>query len=127
VGLSLAEMALGRFPIGSTHNEWLEFIMTKQSPFIDVQFCGLSFQEFINKWLVFFYFQALHLKSKRFFIIITLIVFFSLQFDPEKRLRPKEFDNNQFILEHTPMNKMAVSQFIIARLPYVLSQLANQD
>jgi hypothetical protein len=50
---------------------------------------------------------------------------FSLQFDPEMRLKPEEFDNSLFIREHTPINTTIISEFVKAKLPDILAQLDN--
>lgn len=49
----------------------------------------------------------------------------SLQYDPEKRPKPEDFDTLQFIVENTPVNKTAVSKFVKKRLPEILSQVSN--
>ncbi|KAI6182734.1 Serine threonine protein kinase-related and IKI3 domain containing protein [Aphelenchoides bicaudatus] len=99
LGLALAEMALGRFPIGSTHNEWLEFIMSRQNPSVDVQFCGQSFQELIDQ---------------------------CLQIEPERRPKPEHFDQMQFIIQNTPINKLVVAKMKNVNL-YCAEQVLSPD
>lgn len=68
-------------------------------------------------------------KSCNFFTLYRLIclkfAYFSLQFDPEMRLKPEEFDNSLFIREHTPINTTIISEFVKAKLPDILAQLDN--
>ncbi|KAI6203286.1 hypothetical protein M3Y94_00538700 [Aphelenchoides besseyi] len=97
-GVSFAEMALGHFPIGGTYNEWMQFLTLRQSPVIDLQFCGQLFQEFINK---------------------------CLQYEPNKRFKPNEILVDPFVLQHTPMDKNVISSFVRHNLPQVYGHLTD--
>ncbi|KAH7711387.1 dual specificity mitogen-activated protein kinase kinase 5-like isoform 1 [Aphelenchoides avenae] len=98
LGLSLVEMAIGRFPL-TMHNQ-SSLLPSTSTALVsgaeaEVEQIGADFRQFVSG---------------------------CLKHDPMERLRPEEVSNAQYILGNTPVNRTAVSEFIRSALTRLCRQ-----
>ncbi|KAH7713309.1 mitogen-activated protein kinase kinase 5 [Aphelenchoides avenae] len=98
LGLSLVEMAIGRFPL-ATHNQ-SSLLQSTSTTLVsgaeaEIEQIGARFRQFVSG---------------------------CLKHDPMERLRPDQVVNSEYILGNTPMNRTAVSDFIRSALTRLCRQ-----